>query len=177
MKKVIPALVVLCAMASLVSCSTVQKKMSESITESIQTPRVSIPTPSLDLSSIFEAGEYLVGDYETSAWLECGKMLTPPSESTGEAEFLTYTDSQKKWKRYFVRIAPAKEFKVGDELIYFTGNQKEEVYQPPTDRSSARESYWYKALVTDTSLVKSRGIVYIGGEKVDVKDAFVGAKQ
>jgi len=141
----------------------------------VSVPKVPIIQKQLSASDIFEEDEYLVkwGNYYI------GKLLTAPSEVKREAEFLMYYgEGEKRWESDFFRVksATAADLTAGNEVIYFAGNQSEGVYHLPEDRHSARQKAWYKRLVTDTSLLASRGIVYVGDSKVDKDNVFVVVK-
>lgn len=175
------ALILLSALVFVVSCSSIKEKLPVSVDPgvSMQSPAISMPMSKLSASEIFESDEYLVADDESSHYMDFGKLMTPPSAVKAEAEFLVYRVSQKEWKDYFVKVrsATAADLNVGNEVIYYTGNRQQEVYQPPKDRSSARSNYWYKGLITDTSLLATRGIVYVAEQKVAKDNIFVAITQ
>jgi len=141
----------------------------------VSVPKVPIVQKQLAASDIFEGDEYLVqwGDYYI------GKLLTAPSEVEKEAEFLVYYgEGEKRWESDFFQVshATAADLTTGSEVVYFGGNEREEVFYLPVDRLSARQGVWYKRFVTDTSLLASRGILYIGDSKVDKDNVFVVIK-
>ena len=137
------------------------------------------PVPAAqETSSFFEADEYLVfsGDRDQNG--RVGKMITRPTATNPEGEFLMYHDGQKVWSKFFkaVRSAGASELQLGSRIYFFEGNHNEGVYYSPKDKSEARMESWWRDPVTDNSLVNTRGIVTIGGYRVDVSNAFVEKK-
>ena len=137
------------------------------------------PTPAIpETSSFFEPDEYLVfsGDRDQNG--RVGKMITRPTATNPEGEFLMYHDGQKVWSKFFkaVRSAGASELQLGSRIYFFEGNHNEGVYYSPKDKSEARMESWWRDPVTDNSLVNTRGIVTIGGYRVDVSNAFVEKK-
>ena len=141
-----------------------------------QTPPL-VPAIS-ESSSFFEPDEYLVfsGDRDQNG--RVGKMITRPTATNPEGEFLMYHDGQKVWSKFFkaVRSAGASELQLGSRIYFFEGNHNEGVYYSPKDKSEARMESWWRDPVTDNSLVNTRGIVTIGGYRVDVSNAFVEKK-
>lgn len=131
--------------------------------------------------SLFEADEYIVfdGAFPNVKWGYVGKMVTQPTKTNPEAEFLMYNNGSKKWGKFFktIRRAAASELQLGATIYYYTHNEKEGVYySPPDDKSEVRREQWYRDVVTDNSLINNRGIVILGGAKVDVSNTFVEKK-
>jgi len=149
---------------------------------SANTVEVAQPSPPVpaaqETSSFFEADEYLVfsGDRDENG--RVGKMVTRPTATNPEGEFLMYHDGQKVWSKFFkaVRSAAASELQLGSRIYFFEGNHKEGVYYSPKDKSEARLESWWRDPVTDNSLVNNRGIVTVGRYRVDVSNAFVEKK-
>ena len=132
----------------------------------------------LSASNIFEGDEYIVTRSEDNNWGDYGKMLTPPSAVAAEAEFLIYRSGQKEWSNVFFKLKPATatDLTVGNDVFYFRDNEREGVYHLPTERSNARQGYWYRGLIIDTSLLGSRGILYVKEDKVDKDNVFIALK-
>jgi hypothetical protein len=183
MKRLAVLLLIISTSMLIPACSSIKKTMPVSIDPgvSVQTPQVSVPVGGgLSASGILEGDEYMVADHDRDEWLNIGKLLTPPSQVSREAEFLVYQGGgQKKWTSAFYKVRPATaaDIKAGTEVIYFRDNYQEEVYRLPNELSSARNGSWRRALVTDVSLYASRGVVYVGDERVDKNNVFVVAAQ
>ncbi|MBI4377674.1 MAG: flagellar assembly protein T N-terminal domain-containing protein [Nitrospinae bacterium] len=136
------------------------------------------PLSAPQLPSPLEADEYLVfgGEDDKSGWV--GKMLTSPTATNPEGEFLHYAWGKKEWGRFFKQIRPstASELTLGSLVYFFDGNIKDGVYYFPTDKAQIRRGGWWRDVVTDTSMINTRGIVTVGDWKVDISSTFVEKK-
>jgi hypothetical protein len=176
MRRISTVFALTCVLAFTISCSTV-KKLPVSIDPgvAVQAPKISLPMGGLSSSDIFQGDEFLVG----GDWSLMGKMLTAPSATKSEAEFLVYSGKgTKKWSDEYhkVKAVNAAGLKAGDDVFYFHGNEEDGVRNLPKDKSNAQQEYWRKGLVTDTSLLASRGIVYVGQDRVNKDNVFVAEK-
>jgi hypothetical protein len=145
------------------------------------TPTVQAQTPPPAISeaaSFFESEEYLIFSSDSDSSGRAGKMVTPPTKTNPEGEFLMYHNGKKEWSKFFKAIRPASaaELQLGSRIYFFEGNHKEGVYYSPNDKSEARIENWWREPVTDNSLVNTRGIVTIGSYRVDVSNAFIEKK-
>ena len=95
MRRVATILVFLFILTSVVSCSKIPVSLDPGI--SVNTPTISVPGIGLSPSDTLKKDEFLVARTSNAAWLAAGKMLTGPTESKHEAEFLTYNNSRKAW--------------------------------------------------------------------------------
>jgi len=137
------------------------------------------PPPSVsETTSFFESDEYLVFSGDNDQRGRAGKMVTSPTKTNPEGEFLMYHNGKKEWGKFFkaIRQASPSELQLGSRIYFFEGNHKEGVYYTPQDKSEARLENWWRDPVTDNSLVNTRGIVTIGGYRVDVSNTFVEKK-
>ncbi|MBI3599976.1 MAG: hypothetical protein HY097_04970, partial [Nitrospinae bacterium] len=116
------------------------------------------------------------GEDDKSGWV--GKMLTSPTATNPEGEFLHYAWGKKEWGRFFKQIRPASpsELTLGSLVYFFDGNQKDGVYYFPADKAQIRRGGWWRDVITDTSMISTRRIVTVGDWKVDVSSTFVEKK-
>jgi hypothetical protein len=132
------------------------------------------PAPAAS-AGYLDGGEYLVFNSDADKSARIGKMLTPATPTHPEAEFLMFSGNSKEWSKFYrnVRQASPAELKVGATVVFFEGNRRENIYTAPADMSEARMEGWWRDLITDNSLVSNRGIVTVGGYKVDVNNVFI----
>ena len=109
------------------------------------------------------------------AWIyvTLSKMTQPPNAQTkGEAEFFRIANGASQWTKYFwrTRIARPDEIRLGTLMIMFEGNSLHDAYQAPQDKSSARQSNWFMAKITDVSDLYKGYVTVSGGYKVNPKN-------
>ena len=154
----------------------IQEQIPSHQEEAAPQPRYEAPAAGEDRHYIqaddFFISEQPMGD---SAWIyvTLSKMTSPPATKTkGEAEFFKIKDGNSIWTKYFwrTRIARPDEIRLGAIMVMFEGNSLNDAYQAPQDKSSARQSNWFMAKITDTSDLYKGYITVSGGYKINPKN-------
>ncbi len=124
-----------------------------------------------------QADDFFISEeaMEDRPWIyvNLAKMTVHPSTKTkGEAEFFRIKDGNKLWtKQYWrTRIARPDEIKLGAMVILFDGNNVNDIYQAPQDKSNARQSNWFLAKITDKTDLYKGYLTVSGGYKVNPKN-------
>jgi hypothetical protein len=105
--------------------------------------------------------DFFIADQEYrqgSISVHLAKMTAPPASTTkNEAQFFRLDQSKDFWTANYwkTRVASSADLQIGASLIFFKGNIRDGVYQPPQDKQHARTtswaSGWWMARLTDTS--------------------------
>lgn len=113
----------------------------------------------------FDSDDYLIATEpladKSYVYVRIAKMREAPSAGTkDEGKFFDVENAKEVWTQHFWRTRPATaaDLQIGNVVICFEGNQDgNEVYQPPSDRDTARTANWWMAKITDTTdLYKNR---------------------
>lgn len=141
------------------------------------------PETSADRTSASEDIHFLQGDdyfiqehsLGNQAWMyvNLAKIVSPPSSATkGEGEFMKVVDGQNLWTGNYwrTRIAGKSELKLGMHVIAFNDNHRNDAYQAPDKKETARGGAWFYAKITDMSDVYKGYVTVSGNYKVSLNN-------
>ncbi len=130
----------------------------------------------LDDEHYFIAKEKLTG-----AWMyvTLATMKTPASaETKNEAEFLTVTDGEESWTKFYykTRVIKKEEIKKGVVVISLEASTEDGAYRGPENKDEAMGGTWFMAKITDLSDMYKGFVTVSGGYKVRLDNMRVVVK-
>ncbi|HPR36312.1 MAG TPA: hypothetical protein PLT13_01850 [Spirochaetota bacterium] len=120
----------------------------------------------LDDEHYFISKEKLSGGWINVA---LATMKTPASaETKNEAEFLTVTDGEEIWTKFYykTRVLKKEEIKKGVVVISLEAGDEDGAYRAPESKDEAIGGSWFMAKITDLSDMYKGYVTVSGGYKV-----------
>ncbi len=145
------------------------------------TPATSqVPAPGTDAQFVL-VDDYLIMEEPLLAqnytYGTIGKMLTAPTQASDNAgRFLRVMDGTEIWTKYFAktRIANSSDYILTKEVLFADLTNNLGIYRAPENRTEAKNSWWFKARITDISEINRGYVMVSGGYKVNLSALRVG---
>jgi hypothetical protein len=117
----------------------------------------------------FQPDDWLIADraYNGEGYMhvQLAKMKTAPGPQTkDQGQFFAINQAKDLWTAHYWKTRPATsaDLALGNTVICFGGNHRDDVYQAPATKESARRETWTIGRVTDTSDLY-RGFLLVSG--------------